>query len=377
MAQPLSGVRIIEVGGVGPAPYGNMLLAELGADVIRVERPTAPSQLDELQEGLLSNRRSVCLDLKANAGQHILLELVATADVLVEGFRPGVAERLGFGPNVCLDRNPRLIYARMTGWGQEGPMRYRAGHDINYAALSGALYPIGPPDGTPVQPLNYLSDFGGGGTFLAIGILTALLERGHSGAGQVVDVAMLNGTVSLTAYLHGMRNSGAWSGKRGDHPNDGSRPFYGVYETSDGGFVAVGCIEPQFYAEFLRRLELPAEEWPQHDPSLWPAQRRRLEMIFGSRPRKHWEEVLLESDACVTPVLSPDEAPQHPHLVACGSFIATPQGPRPAPPLRFSKSSLPTWRPRPVPGEHTDEILTELGQSPVQLARLHDDGVIR
>jgi alpha-methylacyl-CoA racemase len=377
VTQPLSDVRILEVGGVGPGPYGVLLLAGLGAEVIRVDRPTAPSALDELQSGLLGNRRSVCLDLKAATAQQILLELVSTVDVLVEGFRPGVAERLGFGPDVCLERNPRLVYARMTGWGQEGPLQHRAGHDINYAALSGALHPIGPGDRPPTQPLNYMADFGGGGTFLAIGVLAALQERSRTGLGQVVDVAMLDGTVSLTAFLHGMRNSGIWPGGRGDHPNDGSRPYYGVYETADGGYVAVGCIEPEFYAELLERLDLPPEEWPQDDPSQWPVQRERLEAIFRSRTRAHWEALFATSDACVTPVLSPDEAPQHPQLVARGSFVIGAEGPQPAPPLRFSRSEAVPPTPVPIPGTHTREVLTELGRSPAELARLEASGAIR
>lgn len=374
---PLEGIRIVEVGGVGPGPYGVLLLADLGAEVIRVDRAVGTDELEGIQDGVLRNRRSLRLDFASEEGLDLLLRLIDRADVLVEAFRPGVAERRGFGPEVCLARHPGLVYARMTGWGQDGPLRDRAGHDINYAALSGAVHPIGPADGPPAMPLNYLADFGGGGTFLVMGVLGALLARERHGAGQVVDVAMVDGTASLTTFLHGMHRSGWWSGRRGDHLNDGSRPFYNVYATADeGGFIAVGCIEAAFYAEFLDRLGLDPRQWPQHDAARWPEQRAQLADLFGSRDRAHWEAVFEDSDACVSPVLRPSEAPEHPHLRARATFVAAPDGPLPAAAPRFSGHTAAGRGPVRRRGEDTDEILRELGLDEVAIDRLRRQHVV-
>lgn len=375
---PLDGVRILEVGGLGPAPFGVMLLADLGAEVIRVDRipGTGADPVQASQIGLLRNRRSISIDLKKQHGLGLLLQLLPTADVLVEAFRPGVAERLGFGPDVCRRDQPGLIYARMTGWGQTGPLSKTAGHDINYLALSGALHPIGPADRPPTQPLNYLADFGGGGTFLAVGILGALLQRQQTGQGQTIDVAMLDGTASLTAFLYGMLNTSTWSGIRGDQVNDGSRPFYGTYRTADGGFLAVGCLEEQFYSEFIERLGLDLAEWPQDNPERWPEQRRMLEEIFASRERAYFEDLFEGSDACVTPVLTPQEAPFHEHLAAREVFRVGPLGFEPAPAPRMSGHQPPQSGAPPEPGQDTESVLSEIGKSADDIAALRRDCVI-
>lgn len=369
MAGPLTGTTIVEVAAIGPAPFGVMLLADLGADVIRVDRVssvTNPGQ-EITMVGLSRGRRSVAVDLKHPDGLDVLLRLTDRADVLVEGFRPGVAERLGFGPDVCLERNPALVYARMTGWGQEGPLADRAGHDIDYAAVAGALHPIGRAGQPPPPPLNYLADFGGGGAYLAIGVVAALFERERSGRGQVVDAAMVDGAASLTALFHGLLEMGAWTTERGSNLLDGAAPFYDTYATSDGGFIAVGCLEPQFYAEFLDRLGLDAEEWPQFDQERWPQQKRDLAERFAAEPRAHWEEVFAGSDACVAPVLALDEAPSHPHNRARGTFTDVDGAVQPAPAPRFSRTPGRAGDPAPPPGDHTDDIVAGLGLDPEAL----------
>lgn len=369
MAGPLTGTTIVEVAAIGPAPFGVMLLADLGADVIRVDRVssvTNPGQ-EITMAGLSRGRRSVAVDLKHPDGLDVLLRLTDGADVLVEGFRPGVAERLGFGPDVCLERNPALVYARMTGWGQEGPLADRAGHDIDYAAVAGALHPIGRAGQPPPPPLNYLADFGGGGAYLAIGVVAALFERERSGRGQVVDAAMVDGAASLTALFHGLLEMGAWTTERGSNLLDGAAPFYDTYATSDGGFVAVGCLEPQFYAEFLDRLGLDAEGWPQFDQERWPQQKRALAELFAAEPRAHWEAVFAGSDACVAPVLALDEAPSHPHNRARGTFTDVDGAVQPAPAPRFSRTPGRVGEPAPQPGDHTDDIVAGLGLDPEAL----------
>ncbi len=372
---PLEGTTVIEVAAIGPVPFGVMLLADLGAEVIRVDRASSvgnPGQ-EAAMAGLSRGRRSVAVDLKNPDGLDVLLRLVEGADVLVEGFRPGVAERLGFGPEGCLERNPGLVYARMTGWGQDGPMADRAGHDIDYAAIAGALHPIGRADGPPPPPLNYLADFGGGGAYLAIGVTAALLERERSGRGQVVDVAMVDGAASLTAFFHGLLEMGAWTTDRASNLLDGAAPFYDTYATADGGYIAVGCLEPQFYAEFLDRLGLDPDEWPQFDRERWPEQKRRLAELFAAEPRAHWEERFAGSDACVAPVLALDEAPAHPHIHARGTFTDVGGSVQPAPAPRFSRTPGEAGGPAPEPGDHTDDIVAELGLDP---AALRDRGAI-
>lgn len=379
MTGPLAGVRIIELSGLGPTPYGVMLLADLGAEVIRVDRVAAAQGkpgTEVTNIGMSRNRRSIAIDLKSPAGLQVLLELVDTADVLVEGFRPGVAERLGFGPDVCLARNPRLVFARMTGWGQNGPLADKAGHDINYAAVAGALYGIGRRGEPPPPPMNLVADFGGGGTFLALGVLAALFERQQSGAGQVVDVAMVDGVASLTAYLHGLLRIGIWNRERANNLLDGAAPFYDTYETADGRFIAVGPIEPQFYERFLAVLRLDPAEFPQHDPASWGAQKQRLAEIFRQRTQEEWVRAFADVDACVTPVLTPEEAPHHPHLAERGTFVDVAGVPEPAPAPRFSRTPGTIRRPAPAYGEDTVAILTELGYGAQQIAELRASGAV-
>lgn len=364
MSGPLDGVRVVELAAIGPAPYGVMLLADLGAEVIRVDRAAAARGelgAEASMVGLSRNRRSVAVDLKAAAGIEVVERLVDGADVLVEGFRPGVAERLGVGPEAMCARNPRLIYARMTGWGQDGPLAARAGHDLDYAALTGALHTVGRAHEPPPPPVNYLADFGGGGTFLAIGVLAALVERERSGRGQVIDAAMIDGTASLTAFLHGLRAIGGWRDERGSNLLDGGAPFYDTYRCADDRFLAVGAIEPPFYAAFLAGLGLDPQDEPQHDADRWPAQRERFAALIAQRTRDEWAEIYAGTDACVAPVLDLEEAPHHPHHVARGTYRDDGGVIQPAPAPRLSRTPGDIRLPAPRPGQHTEEILTELG----------------
>ncbi|WP_434739673.1 CaiB/BaiF CoA transferase family protein [Micromonospora sp. SH-82] len=352
---PLTGVRVVELTGLAPAPFGCMILADLGADVVRVDRPGPPAagRLAAPTSGPLHRgRRVTALDLKSPDGVADLLRLVERADVLVEAYRPGVAERLGFGPDVCRSRNPRLVYARMTGWGQDGPLARRAGHDIDYIAVAGALAPLGRAGQPPHAPLNLLGDFAGGGMLLATGVLAALLERERSGIGQVVDAAMVDGAALLTAFLHGLVGSGLWSAPRGHNLLDGGAPFYDTYRTADDRFVAVGALEPAFYAALLTGLgladdpDLPA----QYDPSGWPDLRRLFTERFARRTRDEWTAVFADLDACVAPVLDPTEAHRHPHTAARGTFVEVGDDVQPAPAPRFDRTpaSVPTPAPDPV-----------------------------
>ena len=373
---PLRGTRVIELAGIGPAPFGCMVLADLGAEVIRVDRIPHPGQAaakDPLQRG----RRSVAVNLKDPAGADVLLRLADGADVLVEGYRPGVAERLGFGPGVCMGRNPRLIYARMTGWGQDGPLAPRSGHDIDYIAVSGALDPIGRPGERPVPPLNLIGDFGGGGMLLAVGVLAALVERASSGRGQVVDAAMVDGSALLTAFIHGLRADGIWRNGRGGNLLDGGAPFYDTYQTADGGHVAVGALEPQFYAELLARLGLDGEDLPaQLDRSGWPVLRARFTEVFAKRTRDEWAEIFDGSDACVAPVLRMDEAPDHPHNVARGVFGQVDGVPQPMPAPRFSRTPSAAPQPPARPGAETDAVLGAAGLTAEQITALRERGAV-
>jgi alpha-methylacyl-CoA racemase len=331
----LAGIRVVELAGLVPGPFGCMVLADLGADVVQVDRP-GPS---ELPPGPLNRgRRTVTLDLKTPAGVSSLLDLVARADVLVEGFRPGVAERLGFGPSVGLAANPGLIYARMTGWGQDGPLAARAGHDIDYIAVAGALAPLGREGSPPPAPLNYLADFGGGGLLLAVGVLAALVERSRSGRGQVVDAAMVDGAGLLTTFLHAAPD--LFRGPRGSNLLDGGAPFYDTYATADGRFMAVGALEPQFYAALLAGLGLASDASlpDQHDVARWPVLRARFAGAFAARTRDEWTAVFSSVDACVAPVLTPSEAPAFPHLRARSSFVSVDGVTQPAPAPRFSRT---------------------------------------
>jgi alpha-methylacyl-CoA racemase len=375
---PLDGVRVIEIASLAPAPFGCMILSDLGADVLRVERaeqcgPQARQPVDPLQRG----RRSVGLNLKDPAGLEVLLRLADEADVLVEGFRPGVAERLGFGPEELARRNPRLVYGRMTGWGQDGPLAPTAGHDIDYIAISGALAPIGRAGERPVPPLNLVGDFGGGGMLLALGILAALVERASSGRGQVVDTAMVDGSALLTSFIYGMRALGAWTDERGANLLDGGAPFYDTYEAADGGYLAVGALEPQFYAALLAGLGLAGEDLPaQHDRARWPELRRRFTAAFAGRSRDEWAEVFAGTDACVAPVLTMAEAPGHPHAVARSAFAEVGGVTQPAPAPRFGRSATGTPAAPPRPGADTDAVLAGLGLAPERIAELRASGAI-
>jgi alpha-methylacyl-CoA racemase len=376
---PLHGVRIVELAAIGPAPYGVMLLADLGAEVVRVDRVAAATGVPGAEVsmlGLSRNRRSVAIDLKAAEGLEVVRRLVATADVFVEGFRPGVAERLGLGPDVLRALQPGLVYARVTGWGQEGPLAPRAGHDLDYAAVAGALHPVGRPNDPPPPPINYLADFAGGGAFLAIGVLAALVERHTSGEGQVIDTAMLDGAASLTAFLHGLRQLGAWSLERGSNLLDGAAPYYDTYRCADGRFLAVAALEPQFHAELCARLELDPAEWPQHDRAAWPEQKARLAALLATRERDDWVALFADSDACVAPVLDLDEAPEHPHNLARSTFVDAFGVRQPAPAPRLSRTPGAIVRPPPGFGEHTDEVLDALGYGAEERDRLRGAGVI-
>ena len=381
MSGPLEGIRIVELAGLGPAPFAGMMLADAGADVVRIDRfdrATYPPRTEPHVDLLNRGRRSVAVDLKNPEGVEVVLRLASGADGLMEGFRPGVAERLGLGPDVCLARNPRLVYGRMTGWGQDGPMASAAGHDIDYIALAGALEPIGRAGDRPVPPLNLVGDFGGGGMLLAFGMVAAMLSARATGRGQVVDTAMVDGAAALMAMTYTLRAAGAWSDERGTNLLDTGAPFYEVYETSDGGFMAVGAIEPQFYAELLDRLGLADAGLPdQNDKSAWPEMKERFAEVFAGRTRAEWEEVFAGSDACVAPVLSPAEAPDHPHNRQRGTFTEVAGVLQPAPAPRFSATPATIRRPPPNPGQHGDDALADWGFDPDEIDRLRSAGAIR
>ncbi|MFD7773096.1 CaiB/BaiF CoA transferase family protein [Streptomyces sp. NPDC001939] len=334
---PLAGVRVVELAGIGPGPFAAMLLADLGADVVRVDRPGgAGLAIDPAYDITNRNKRSVIIDLKAEDGAARVLDLVAKADVLIEGYRPGVAERLGVGPDTCHARNPRLVYGRMTGWGQEGPLAQRAGHDIAYIALTGTLGMIGKPDEPPTVPANLVGDFAGGSLYLVVGILAALHHARDTGAGQVVDAAIVDGASHLAAMIHGMVAAGGWQDRRGSNLLDGGCPFYGTYETSDGQYMAVGALEQQFYDEFIALLGIGDTAPARKDLARWGELRDAVAARFKTRTREEWTTVFEGSDACVAPVLSLREAPGHPHLAARGTFTEYGGIIQPAPAPRFS-----------------------------------------
>jgi len=377
---PLDGIRIVELAGIGPAPHAGMLLSDLGAEVIRVDRTKGGTfgdwkerRFDVLGRG----RRSIALDLKHPRGVEIVWRLVERADALIEGYRPGVAERLGVGPDACLERNPRLVYGRMTGWGQTGPLASAAGHDINYVALTGALHAIGAAGGPPTIPLNLVGDFGGGSLYLAFGVVCALLEAGRSGRGQVVDAAMVDGVSSLMAAIYGAHAVGFWSDRRGTNMLDGGAPFYQVYETKDGRHVAVGAIEPQFYQELIERIGIADAGLPgQHDQADWPKLAERLRETFLTKTRDEWCDLLEGTDVCFAPVLSLGEAPQHPHVRARSTFVDIDGVRQPAPAPRFSRSAPGPPKPPSVAGSETRSILSELGYADDEIERLGEAGVV-
>ena len=384
---PLQGLRIIEVAGIGPGPFAAMMLSDMGADVIRVDRsanamggdPAAPPA-DIFNRG----RRSIALDLKSPDGVATLLDLVEHADALIEGFRPGVAERLGFGPEVCAERNPRLVFGRMTGWGQDGPYAPTAGHDINYIALAGVLAHLGREGEKPTPPINLVGDFGGGGMLLAFGVVCALLEAQRSGAGQVVDAAMVDGSAVLMTMMWAFKAMGIWSDERGTNMLDTAAHFYDTYECSDGQFVSIGSIEPQFYLQLLEHTGLAklyeeaGDELPhQMDRARWPELKARLTEIFLTRTRDEWCSTMEGTDICFAPVLTMDEATRHPHNVERGTFVEVAGITQPAPAPRFERTPAEIQRPPAHTGQHTDEILSEwLGADAERIAALRTAGTV-
>jgi alpha-methylacyl-CoA racemase len=380
MSGPLTGVRVLELAGIGPGPFCGMLLADMGADVLRVDRLEGTDlglPLDPKFDVMARGRRSIALDLKKPQAVEIVLALAAKADALIEGFRPGVTERLGLGPDACFARNPRLVYGRVTGWGQDGPLAQAAGHDINYIAISGALHAIGRAGQAPVSPLNLVGDFGGGAMYLAFGIACALLEARASGRGQVVDAGMSDGAASLMAIFYGRLAAGLWRDARGVNALDGGSPWYAVYETADGKHIAIGAIEGRFYAELIKRLGLDATALPgQHDRARWPELRDVLAATFKSKSRDEWCTVLEGSDVCFAPVLSLAEAPMHPHNRARGTFVERDGVTQPAPSPRFSRTPGEIVRSAPQRGQGGAEALADWGFDAAAIAKFRADGAI-
>jgi alpha-methylacyl-CoA racemase len=375
-AGPLSGLKVVELAGLAPGPFATMILADLGADVVRVDRATPGEDVIGLQtDPLARGRRSVGINTKTPEGVELVLKLCDTADVLIEGFRPGVAERIGLGPDVVHARNPRLVYGRMTGWGQDGPLASAAGHDINYIGIAGALEPIGRAGERPVPPLNLVGDFGGGGLLLAMGILAALYERNTSGRGQVVDASMVDGAALLTTSLHGMAAAGLWGGGRGDNMLDGGAPFYDTYETADGKYVAVGAIEMRFWGDLVKVLELDPDSLPLHvDKTQWPRLREILAAAIGKYTRDDLVARAEGTDACLTPVLAPAEAASHPHNAARGTFVEIGGMVQPAPAPRFGRTPPETPEAPHTKGSDTEAVLAELGVT--DLGALRSAGAI-
>lgn len=372
---PLAGFRVIEFAGLGPGPFAAMMLADMGADVIRIDRAggNALKLGDDARRQVLNRgRRSIEIDLKSEGGRALALRLVASADALVEGFRPGVMEKLGLGPEVCLEANPKLVYCRVTGWGQTGPLAPRAGHDINYISVAGALGAILDRDGRPVPPVNYLGDFGGGGMFAAFGTVCALLEAQTSGKGQVIDVAMADGTAVLGTMVYGLRALGIWPAAPGGNLLDGGCPYYGAYQCSDSRWVGIGPLEPQFFNIFIRTMELEKEfGGAQSDPACWDSLRATLEQKFREKPAGEWAAMFADIDGCVTEVLDQWEAPDHPHNKARGTFFTDGEGivqPSPAP--KFGRTPGTVRQPPPRPGEHSRAVLEELGLSEDEIEEL-------
>jgi alpha-methylacyl-CoA racemase len=383
MTGPLSGYRIIEVAGIGPAPFAAMMLADMGAEVVRVERSGAvrgPAPDSPHVDVMRRNRRNIAVDLKHPDGAAVVLDLVASADALIEGFRPGVMERLGVGPEACLARNPKLVFGRMTGWGQDGPYAPSAGHDINYIALAGALAHFGRAGEAPTPPINMVGDFGGGGMLLAFGVVCALLEAQRSGRGQVIDAAMVDGAASLMTMIWTMYHSGLHDiTRRGVNTLDTGAHFYDTYECADGEYISVGSIEPQFYAELLRLTGLDSDEafTKQYDQSAWPELKQRLAAVFRTKTRGEWCTVMEHTDVCFAPVLRMDEAAQHPHNVARQTFVDAFGALQPAPAPRFSRT-VPELSQAPAhDGQHTREVLLDWGIDSGRVAELIESGAVR
>jgi alpha-methylacyl-CoA racemase len=377
---PLQGVKIVELAGIGPGPFAGMLLSDMGADIVRVDRAgqVNPGVFDKPNlEPLYRGRRSIGVDLKNPEGVELVLRLVEQADALTEGYRPGVTERLGLGPDVCLARNPKLVYGRMTGWGQDGPMAQAAGHDINYIALAGALAHFGRAGGKPTPPINVVGDFGGGGMFMAFGIVCGILEAQRSGQGQVLDVAMVDGSAILMTMMWGLKQIGFWDEAMGANVLDTGAPFYDTYETADGKFVSLGALEPQFYAELIQKLGLESEGLPaQMDRGGWDTLRTRFTGLFKTKTRDEWDAILAGSDACYAPVLTMTEATDNEHMVARQTIIKRDGVPQPAPAPRFSRTTAEVQRSAPWPGQHTDEALSDWGLDAADVAKLRETGAI-
>ncbi len=385
---PLEGVRIVELAGIGPAPFCAMLLADMGAEVIRVDRAANVGHDDSRVGGppgeeyrfnlLARGRRNIAIDLKNKAGAEAALRLIDKADALIEGFRPGVMERLGLGPDICLARNKKLVYGRMTGWGQDGPIAHTAGHDINYISLSGVLYSIGEAGGPPVPPLNLVGDFGGGALYLAMGVLAGIISARATGQGQVIDCSMVEGSASLMTMMYAALASGAWTEQRGANRTDGGAHYYHVYETKDGEHISVGSIEPQFYALLLQHTGLEGEALPeQTDRAHWPEMQQRLARTFKTKTRAEWTEIMEQTDICFAPVLRMSEALAHPHNVHRESFVEIDGIPQPTPAPRFLGTPARVQRPPARIGEHTDAILKDWGFSAAEIADLHRAGAVK
>lgn len=378
MSGPLRGVVVIEIAGIGPAPFCGMVLSDLGARVVRVDRPGGQSRpIGSIDSDVLNRgKQSIAIDLKHPDGAEVVLRLVEGSDALIEGFRPGVTERLGIGPAECLARNPRLVYGRMTGWGQDGPLAAMAGHDIDYIALSGALHSIGPAE-EPIPPLNLVGDFGGGGMLLALGVLAGIVNARAEGEGQVVDAAMVDGSALLMASHHGFVADGWWVPRRESNLLDGAAPFYTTYETSDGGRVAVGALEPQFFSALLAGLDLsPEDVGPQNDREGWAAMRARFAERFATCTRDEWAKHFEGTDACVAPVLSMTEARRHPHNATRKTFIDVNGVTQPAPAPRFSATPPEVDGGPSAPGSDTDAVLLAVGLNDGEISRLRDSGAI-
>ncbi len=358
---PLAGVRVVELAGIGPAPFAGMHLADLGADVVRVDRPTPGTIVatDPQRDLLNRGKRSVTVDLKHPRGAEAVVALASRAHVLIEGLRPGVAERLGVGPDACWARNPGLVYGRMTGWGQQGPLADRAGHDLGYIAITGTLHTIGRAGGPPQVPLNLIGDFGGGALYLVVGVLAALREAERTGVGQVVDASIVDGAAHLATMIHSMHATGSWRDERGVNLLDSGAPFYDVYPAADGRFLAVGALEPQFFAELVKVLGIADEAPAQFDIAQWPRLREMIADAFASRTRDEWAAAFEGTDACVAPVMSLTEAPLHPHLAARGTFVERDGAIQPGPAPRFSAHANELGSPPPPPGAHAIEVFTD------------------
>jgi alpha-methylacyl-CoA racemase len=375
---PLNGLKVVEMAGIGPAPFAGMIFSDLGADVVRIDRPRPPGRADPALDPLNRGRRSVVLDVKIELGRQAAMRLIGQADALIEGFRPGVMERLGLGPDECLATNPRLVYGRVTGWGQDGPLAEMAGHDLDYLAVAGVLRNFARRDEVPVPPLNLVGDFGGGAMFLVAGVLAALLDAGRSGQGQVIDAAMVDGAAALMAIIYGMRAQGMWSGPPGANVLDTGAPYYDVYRTADGEYLAVGALEAGFYAELLDGLGLDPGTLPaQLDESRWPELRARIAETIRTRTRAEWEATFAGSDACVAPVLTMDEAHVHPHNVTRGVFVEDGGLVQPAPAPRFSRTPAAIAGPPCPPGQGASEALADWGFSTDDVTRLRAEGALR